>query len=379
LCGILWREHQLPGISPPRIALAPTPLAALTGARAGVSLRVLDATRLIGELGPLPLASLRWPQRVLERLGRAGVRTIGEALRLPRAGFAARFGQIHLDDLDRLTGRRADPRHPLRVRERFQARRELSYEIEHQAGLIAALAPLLQDLESFLRSRQCGITQLECRLHHRHATTRCMLQLSASETSALHLEELLSERLGQLALPEPVRACELLSGPLLPHALASESLWRPGEHGGGVAAQAPLFIERLRARLGMQAVHGIRLLADHRPEASWCVAEPRQRAPRQASHPGEPGRDPEQLPWPAFRRPPWLLRDPQPLREIHGRPQRHGPLRLLSEPERIESGWWDGAEAARDYYVAVDLHGARLWIFRERLAPHRWYLHGVFG
>lgn len=52
---------------------------------------------------------------------------------------------------------------------------------------------------------------------------------------------------------------------------------------------------------------------------------------------------------------------------------------MLGEAERIETGWWDGAEVARDYYTAADNRGARLWVFREREAPHRWFLHGVFG
>jgi protein ImuB len=78
-------------------------------------------------------------------------------------------------------------------------------------------------------------------------------------------------------------------------------------------------------------------------------------------------------------RPLWLLPLPQPLRLRAGLPLRRGPLRLVSEPERIESGWWDGGEIARDYYTAVDIHGVRLWVFRERTAPHGWYLHGVFG
>ena len=52
---------------------------------------------------------------------------------------------------------------------------------------------------------------------------------------------------------------------------------------------------------------------------------------------------------------------------------------MLGEAERIETGWWDGGEIARDYYIAVDARGARLWVFREREAPHRWFLHGVFG
>jgi len=51
----------------------------------------------------------------------------------------------------------------------------------------------------------------------------------------------------------------------------------------------------------------------------------------------------------------------------------------LGDPERIETGWWDGGEIARDYYAAVDIHGVRMWVFRERTSPHKWFLHGVFG
>jgi protein ImuB len=54
-------------------------------------------------------------------------------------------------------------------------------------------------------------------------------------------------------------------------------------------------------------------------------------------------------------------------------------LRLVSEPERVETGWWDGAEVARDYYRALDRYGVWLWVFRERTEPHQWFLHGVFG
>ena len=85
------------------------------------------------------------------------------------------------------------------------------------------------------------------------------------------------------------------------------------------------------------------------------------------------------VPVPAIPRPLWLLQTPQPLEVRAGLPQRGGPLTLLSEPERIESGWWDGGDIARDYYSACDTHGVRLWVFRERHAPHGWFLHGIFG
>jgi protein ImuB len=79
------------------------------------------------------------------------------------------------------------------------------------------------------------------------------------------------------------------------------------------------------------------------------------------------------------RRPLWLLAAPQPLAVRCGLPQRGGALTLLGEAERIEGGWWDGADIARDYYAARDVHGVRLWVYRERVAPHGWFLHGFFG
>ena len=367
---------------PYTLAVAPTPLAALVLARAGRTLGVpaslpaiTDPAQLVGKLSPLPLAMLRWPQDTLDRLARIGVRTIGEALRLPRAGFARRFGAAQLQTLDRLVGRASDLRDRFEVRARFRRRRELLYELENHAALLAVLAPLLVELGEFLEARQCGVLTLECRLWHRAVPpTRCVLRLAAPLADPAQIAALLGERLSAVVLPEAVRACELRSGPLVSRVLASGGLWQPGEQGGGVAAQAPELIERLRVRLGAEAVHGLETVEDHRPEAAWKTREPTGNT--LASRSGlqnDPIRN-------SFgRRPLWLLSVPRLLNERDGLPRRRGALRLLGEGERIETGWWDGGEIARDYYTAVDVRGARLWVFREREPPHRWFLHGVFG
>ncbi len=404
------------------MALAPTPLAALVAARAGKPFVITELTRLVGQLMPLPLAALRWPAETLERLARMGVRTIGQALRLPRAGFARRFGTDSLAILDRLTGRSADLRERFHARERFRRRRELNYELESHDAVLGALAPLLAELGKFLEARQCGVMKLECLLRHRHAEpTSCVLRLAAPVADVCRLTELLGERLSALTLPEPVRACELRSSSLVSRVLTSNSVWQPGEHGGGAGAEAVELIERLRAHLGPEAVYGLRVLPGHRPENAWARSHIQGPSARhglaacgeRVAREGHPGlarsmecaaqwraglrlqggydveglprgrararRAPEVTPWPAFRRPMWLLPVPRVLSERDGLPRRRGPLRLLGEPERIETGWWDGGDIARDYYTAVDLHGIRLWIFRERAAPHRWFLHGVFG
>jgi len=376
---------------PCKLAIAPTPLAALVLARAGRKLGIpdslsaasgsplviMDPAQLVGKLAPLPLATLRWPQDTLDRLARIGVRTIGEALRLPRAGFARRFGTAQLQTLDRLTGRASDLKDRFEMRPRFRRRRELIYELESHAALLAVLAPLLGELGEFLEARQCGVLTLECRLRHRAVPpTSCVLRLAAPLADPAQLTALLAERLSALVLPEPVRACELRSGPLVPRVLASGGLWQPGEHGGGAAAQAPALIERLRARLGPEAVYGLQIIEDHRPEAAWRVREPVVTTSGRVNFAIRSAVANQEA---ADRRPLWLLPMPRQLNERAGLPRRRGPLRLLGDAERIETGWWDGGDIGRDYYVAVDNRGAHLWVFREREPPHRWFLHGVFG
>jgi protein ImuB len=135
----------------------------------------------------------------------------------------------------------------------------------------------------------------------------------------------------------------------------------------------PALIEHLRARLGVDAVYGVVSVPEHRPENAWRVAEP---ALAPVVSKVAAGDSSVSAP---FRRPLWLLPAPRELDSQRGRPRRGGALELLAGPERIESGWWDGADVRRDYYVARDTHGARLWIYRECAGTQKWFLHGIFG
>lgn len=346
-----------------RWSLAPTPLAALALARAGRDTIVLARDRLPGVLAPLPLKVLHWPERTLTRLDAVGVRTLGAALRLPRAGFAQRFGQETLLALDRLTGAAPEPRRAFIARERFRAQLEPGFELCAQSMVLQHLEPLLKQLEDFLRTRQSGIDVLMLRLRHRaRPPTRVDLRLAGAELLAVQFRELLALRLSRLELPAPVQRIELRSGSLQPFVTRSASIWRPGEHGGAAGRESPALIERLRARLGSTAVYGLCLVPEHRPENAWRVAEPTTGMATLTS-----------ISRSMARRPLWLLHEPEPL------PSALQGLCIVDGPERIETGWWDGRDVARDYYVARDEAGAELWVYRERLPPHSWYLHGFFG
>jgi len=357
----------------PRFTLAPTALAALAAARAGARCFITDPNVLPARLKPLPLATLRWPEEENARLLGMGVRTLGELMRLPRAGFAKRFGVERLADVDRLLGRRADPRRRLVRRERYRGRLDLDHEIEDHERILEALRPLLDELEQFLRTRQRGITALQCRFHHyRAAPTFCTLRLAHPEANAGRLQALLRERLANLVLPEPVRRCELRGGALSERPLTSSPLWPAGERGHAPAGEMPALIEHLRARLGVGAVYGITQVSEHRPEHAQAAAEPALAHGSKLPHGVLSSYAP-------FRRPLWLLHAPQELDSQRGRPRHGGELKLLAGPERIESGWWDGADVQRDYYIASNTHGARFWIYRECNASRRWFLHGIFG
>jgi protein ImuB len=225
-------------------------------------------------------------------------------------------------------------------------------------------------------------------LHHRggQPATRSLLRLAQPEYRAARFAELLAVQWGRLVLAAPVRSAEVRAGALLPCEARSDSLWRPGEQGGeGVAACQPAFLERLQARLGTNAVQGLRLASGYRPERLTAVVAPpaapavaaRAAAAVQAS-PEPPAQ------WRTGAHPLWLLPQPQVLAAAPsggGYPWLQGrALQLLAGPERLESGWWDGHDIQRDYYVAADAEGARLWIYRERDgSPPRWFLHGYFG
>jgi protein ImuB len=76
-------------------------------------------------------------------------------------------------------------------------------------------------------------------------------------------------------------------------------------------------------------------------------------------------------------RPVWLLDEPLLLAANLQQLCQEGSI-IEQGPERIESGWWDGKDVARDYYVARQARGARWWVFQQR-GTQCWYLHGVFA
>ncbi len=334
-----------------RIALAPTPRAArvLAGLRDGMA--VTSASAMQDILAKVPVRRAALPEDCGERLHRMGVRDLRALRALPRDSLRRRFGIELLAHVDRLYGEADDPLDCYAPPDHFDGRIELGYEVEHHPPLLFPLRRLIGDLCTYLSIRDGGVQRFVLRLEHEGLHTDVEVGLLAAEREPAMLFELTRNRVERVSIPKPVVAMRLLARELPPFVPASRDLF---DTRAQQTLPWPQLRERLRARLGDEAVYRVAPAGDPRPERAW-----RRHDGRLAVAPVLPPR------------PAWLLARPLPLRG-------HG-LRIVSGPERLESGWWDGEDARRDYYVLETAQGQRAWAFAPPGEQGGWMLHGWFA
>ena len=307
---------------------------------------------LQSRLSRLPVGALQWPCSVLDALRGMGLRRLGDLWALPRAGFARRFGAERLLALDRLRGAAPDPFRPIVPPPHFRRRFEFAAEVEGAEGLLFPLRRLAFELQGWLRARQLGVLSLVLESEHadrrRHAIR---LRFLSPHRDGTRVFEALRERLNREAvpgvMPGAVRALVLKAEDVAPTAAGQASLFASEEE---AQLQWTQTVERLSARLGEAALWTPAVHEDHRPERAVQRGAVQQSAAARA----------------AARRPLWLLPQPQRLPSP--------PVMRGADVERIDSGWWDGADVRRDYYRAC-IAQAEAWVFRDR-ATGQWYLHG---
>jgi protein ImuB len=343
------------------MAGAPTPLAAQLFARAGLPTRIRHGDALRLSLEQLPASVLELPAALGGMLQDIGIHTLGECLELPRNGLARRAGKELLAQLDRALGNIPDPRPAFIPPQAFKATLPLPAPVENAEMLLFAARRLIAELCGLLAATCRGAQRLKFLLSHEDGhETQLPLSLVAASRDPAHLTSVLRERLERIRLPSPAITMTLESEMLLP--LSSVNLAFLPDEREQTEALARL-IERLRARLGENAVQGLDAVADHRPEHAWRAREPGHGDGTWIT--GRPS-----------ARPLWLLNSPRPLAQIHEIPQYEGPLTRLTAAERIESGWWDGGDVKREYFVARNPAQSLVWIYRE---SGGWYLHGFFS
>ncbi len=392
-----------------QIACAPTARGAWLLSLQSDGVVAQDHSQLNARLAALPLHFLDSAASHRETFESIGIRTIKELQLLPRAGLARRFGHELLNELDQALGKKADPRAWFEAPPSYSARLELLADIENAEALLFASNRLLMQMTGWLTALHVAVRSFELHaVHDDLPATQLPIRMTEASRDLDRMVGLLRERLAVTKLPAPVHTLILVCGEVVPLSLTNQELFPTPR-----STQESLgrLIERLQTRLGRPQIQRLCVMQDHRPEAAYRLEEIDQtfditslaiaarnvdpaknvdaktigQSPTRSSKTTENATEnttalspPTSLP-----RPLWLLRAPVPISERNNRPYWGSPLNLLAGPERIETGWWDGALVQRDYFIAEDDANVLYWIYRERLGstdPGKgWFMQGRFG
>ncbi len=366
-------------------------------------------------LTPLPLAALRLDETTCTALDSVGLRTIEAVMAAPRAPLVRRFGRTLVLRLDQALGRIDETLSPRLAVPELSAERPLAEPVMMVEDIERLILLLATALEETLERRGAGALGLQLFLFRVDGVvTRLSVHLSRPARAPDRVAKLFHERLAALGESldagcgfDLVRLTVPSIAPLAPQQVDL------GHESRDDDADLALFVDRICARLGRNAVRRPVPVASHLPEravAFSSFANVIKLAPAEAE------------PLAAAERPLRLLRRPEPIEVTMAEVPEGPPLQFrwrrarysvarAEGPERIAPEWWlenpriekrddekdedyeirrkriamlKAAGLTRDYFRVEDAEGRRYWLYREGLygnadAPPRWFLHGIFA
>lgn len=318
-------------------------------------------------LAALPLSALPYNRQLQKKFKATGFCCLGDLLRLPHAAIGKRYGKDFLTHLQQLSGKTPDPQSAITLPPRFNQSLSFDNTITAADMLVFPMQRLLRALCGYLHGRRLHCSRINWHLSLLDGGTESIvLQLSQPQNQFAHFLALSRLQLEGQKLKSPVASLRLHVNHLYPAAEQSSDLFN--HHSGGREEDMAAVLDKLRARLGPEAVYRLAPMDNHIPEQAW------RKADVDVSNSDSTGSHEHQPP-----RPLWLLQPPPPLRIVNHMPYWHGELEILNGPERIESCWWQQA-ICRDYFVARHRDGSNTlcWIYRDRLT-NGWFLHGTFA
>jgi len=344
------------------------------------------------------LRDLHVQPETLDALGRLGVRTVDDLLRLPAGGLLERFGPAAERLHRQASGDLWTPLAPRPATEPVRRHLTLGAPEADAQRLLFTVKHILHPLLARLAARGQALTALDLRLRLGKSEWSAHVIRPASPTlDAVRLADLVRLRLETVRVDAGITevSVEAAGTPAAPEQLAllaehPDFAGRPGPDFAGRCGPArdleagTRAIDRLRARYGDDVVVCAVLRDGHLPEArfGWEPAA-HLRLPR--PRPGT-----RSLIRRIFERPVPLH---TPAAPPAGRPARrhaafHHEIETGAAPPAaagpfiISGGWWaappreDGVrETHRAYYFMEGAQGELWWVFYDQ-ARRRWYLHG---
>nr|WP_306673819.1 hypothetical protein [Tahibacter caeni] len=201
-----------------------------------------------------------------------GFRELRDLWRVPRLELTRRLGPAGMHTLAVLRGEAVESLALYQPPDRFARRIELDAPVDNWQPLLFPLRRLVNELARYLLVRDGGVQRFELRLEHEdRAATRVPVGLVSVQREAAALYEFCRGRLERAAIGAEVSAIALIADDLPPFRPGHRDLFEPARSEG---LDWPALTERLRSRLGDDALQQLACVADHRPERAWRFVAP---------------------------------------------------------------------------------------------------------
>lgn len=356
-------------------AASPTVSGSLLLARAGQNMLVYQKSNLRSALGKLSTDVLNLNKEQNRRLYNMGIRELKDIWRLPTDGIRKRFGSEFVGQLNKALGKAQEPTNNYLPPPTFSSSYDLPYELENLDRLLPVIDEIIAQLCDFLTRRDLSSSHLVFSLFHEKQSPTCVeIALRQPSRSSAHFLLLIETYFHNLTIPAAVIAVRLDVNQFDAFISHTDALPLDGKPDpASRESNLNQFMEQLKARLGDNYLRSISCAAEHRPEYASISLDFNGQSKTFFSKKGSHNRA-------AVRpRPLWLLEEPEELIAKNGRLYHRKAISIISGPERIETAWWADNDVRRDYYIAQEANGSRLWIYRERSGERRWLLHGYFS
>ncbi|MDP2379089.1 MAG: hypothetical protein Q8M35_01145 [Pseudohongiella sp.] len=375
------KQLQLPALYVE--AASPSAAASILLSQTHQNVLISQRDGLRSALGSIAIEHLMLDKKIKKRLAGCGLHYLRDLWRLPAAALRLRFGRELSDYLSQLLGEQKSSLPRWHERLVFEQSITPDAQAETPADILVLAALLLDQLNAFLRKYHKTADQLLLGLtdvREQKLSIELCTRHPVRESSVWLM--LLEHKLQKTIINSAITSVSVLCSHFQDYCPGGAHPAQSRAQLSGSDKATPDLLELLSARLGKDAIFSIHHEEDYDPAVAGNyqpyehiqAIKPSFKAPRSRGF------------IPAGKQPCLLLPTPMRLTTRQQNPVYLSPLTLLQGPERVETRWWTGQDIQRDYYVARNLQGMRLWIFRdlkhskaEPDARSCWFLQGLFA
>ena len=313
-------------------------------------------------LDQVPISTLPLPEALLDALQAPGFRYLSELGALPDGALGKRHGKQLLDWLEKLRGKKPDPRQPVQSPDNFHAEVTFNEPVENCAQLLFPARRLLSEMNFFLRQRHLCTRAIRWQLYGHHQKQAITIRRASTHQDLSLWIELTRRKFEQTSLHDGVLKLSLNCARPTRTRIQTDSLFSDPS-----ARPSPEALLEKLSTLPELVLSGLNERDEFLPENMQGLSCPLQSS-RQEKETSIP--DDQDFPL-------WLLDTPRPLRLQHrALLWRGASLVLLPGERRLSLNWWQQS-VRRRYFVAQHPKGLSCWVFLDEI-DKRWYLHGFF-